>query len=78
LKEGEGNRELGLQGSQGVVHGGKVTHFRNEIKVMYNEAFTFTEDNRRQKDREKPWLDDTQFKEIVYGMREGGTVLQEG
>jgi hypothetical protein len=42
-----------------------VAHFQNEIGVMYNEAFFFTEDKRRQKDMRKPWLDDTQFKEIV-------------
>ena len=32
---------------------------------MYNVAFPMTKDKRRQKDREKPWLDNPQFKEWV-------------
>jgi hypothetical protein len=32
---------------------------------MYNEAFPVVEDRKNQKDRNKPWLDDHQFKERV-------------
>jgi hypothetical protein len=32
---------------------------------MYNVAFPVVEDRRKQKDREKPWLDDPEFKVIV-------------
>jgi hypothetical protein len=32
---------------------------------LYNVAFPVKEDKRKQKDREKPWLDDPEFKDIV-------------
>jgi hypothetical protein len=41
---------------------GNVARFRNKFRDIYNEVFPVTEDKRKQKDREKPWLDDPQFK----------------
>ena len=35
-----------------------VACFWNELGDMYNEIFPLTEDKRRQKDREMPWIDD--------------------
>ena len=42
-----------------------AARFRNEFRDLYNVAFPVTEDKRGQKDREKPWLDDPQFKAMV-------------
>jgi hypothetical protein len=39
--------------------------FRNEFRDLYNVAFPVREDKKKQKDREKPWLDDPEFKVIV-------------
>jgi hypothetical protein len=44
---------------------GNVACFRNELGDLYNETFPLTEDKRSQKDREMPWIDDPQFKEMV-------------
>jgi hypothetical protein len=50
-----------------------VARFRNEFRDVYNEVFPLTEDKRKQKDKEKPWLDDPQFKVMV---REKGSCSQ--
>jgi hypothetical protein len=42
-----------------------ATRFRNEFRDLYNVAFPVKEDERKQKEREKPWLDDPEFKVIV-------------
>jgi hypothetical protein len=42
-----------------------VAQFWNKFQDMYNVAFPVVEDRRKQKDREKPWLDDPEFKVIV-------------
>jgi hypothetical protein len=42
-----------------------AARFRNKFRDMYNVAFPVVEDKRRQKDREKPWLDDPEFKVII-------------
>jgi hypothetical protein len=44
---------------------GNVACFWNELGDMYKEIFLLTEDKRRQKDREMPWIDKPQFKEMV-------------
>jgi hypothetical protein len=42
-----------------------AARFRNEFRELYNVAFPVKEDKKKQKDREKPWLDDPEFKVIV-------------
>jgi hypothetical protein len=42
-----------------------AARFRNEFRDLYNVAFPVKEDKRKQKDREKPWLDEPEFKVIV-------------
>ena len=42
-----------------------VARFRNEFRDVYNEVFSVFENKKKQKDREKPWLDDPDFKVIV-------------
>ena len=49
--------------SQGVE--ANVGRFRNEFRDMYDEMFPWVEDKRGKKDREKPWLDDGDFKGLV-------------
>ena len=44
---------------------GNVARFRNGFRDLYDAAFPWKEDKRRRKDREKPWLDDEGFKELV-------------
>jgi hypothetical protein len=44
---------------------GNVARFRNEFRDIYNKVFPITEDNRRWKDREKPWLDNPRFKAML-------------
>jgi hypothetical protein len=38
-----------------------AARFRNEFRDLYNVAFPVKEDKRKQKDREKLWLDDPKF-----------------
>jgi hypothetical protein len=47
-----------------------MAQFRNEFRDMYNVAFPVVEDKRKQKDRDKPWLDDPNFNVIVREKRE--------
>jgi hypothetical protein len=56
---------VGLEsvGAMGVED--NVAHFRNMFRDIYNEVFPLTEDEKKPKDREKPWLDDPQFKAMV-------------
>jgi hypothetical protein len=42
-----------------------AAQFRNKFRDMYNMAFPVVEDKRKKKDRDKPWLDDPEFKVIV-------------
>jgi hypothetical protein len=42
-----------------------VAWFWTEFRDMYNVAFPVREDRKKNKDREKPWLDDPGFKVIV-------------
>jgi hypothetical protein len=49
---------------------GNMAHFRNELGDKANEAFPLTEDKKKKKDREKAWLDDPQFMEIVMAKGE--------
>jgi hypothetical protein len=44
---------------------GNVARFQNELRDIYNEVFLVADDKRKQKDMEKPWLDDPHFKAIV-------------
>ena len=52
-----------VQRSLGVE--GNVARFRNGFRDLYDSAFPWREDKRRRKDREKPWLEDGGFKELV-------------
>jgi hypothetical protein len=49
-----------------------MARFRNEFRDVCNEVFPLTEDKRKPKDKEKPWLDDPQFKAMV---RENGELF---
>jgi len=51
--------------SRAVGVGDNVARFRNEFRDVYNEVFPLTEDKRKPKDKEKPWLDDPQFKAMI-------------
>ena len=42
-----------------------VAKFRNEFRDMYNESFPWVENKKSKRDREKPWLDDPEFKSLV-------------
>ena len=50
-------RALGVEGNVG--------RFRNMFRDLYDEAFPWVEDRKRTKDKEKPWLDDVEFKGLV-------------
>ena len=42
-----------------------VARFRNEFRDMYDTAFPWKQTKKKKRDREKPWLDDTEFKTLV-------------
>ena len=44
---------------------GNVAKFRNEFRDMYDAAFPWADRRKGRKDREKPWLDDEGFKELL-------------
>ena len=50
-------RQLGAEGN--------VARFWNAFRDKYDAAFPWKERKKKKKDREKPWLDDGGFKELV-------------
>ena len=42
-----------------------VAKFRNEFRDMYCENFPLIENKKNKRDREKPWLDNPEFKDLV-------------
>ena len=42
-----------------------VAKFRNQFRDMYNENFPQVESKKRARDREKPWLDNDEFKSLI-------------
>ena len=42
-----------------------VAKFRNEFRDMYNENFPLAESKKNTRDREKPWLDNDEFKSLI-------------
>ena len=42
-----------------------VAKFRNQFRDMYNENFPIAESKKSAKDREKPWLDNDEFKDLI-------------
>ena len=63
---------------------GNVARFRNGFRDLYDAAFPWAEDKRRRRDREKPWLDDEGFVELVkekdalYSRKVRGALDEEG
>ena len=51
--------------TRGLGVEGNVANFRNGFRDLYDAAFPVMERKRKAKDREKPWLDDEGFKEMV-------------
>ena len=39
--------------------------FRNEFRDMYNVNFPWVENKKNKRDREKPWLDNPDFKDLI-------------
>ena len=50
---------------------GNVARFRNEFRDMYDAAFPWADRRKGRKDREKPWLDDEGFKELLLSCTPG-------
>ena len=42
-----------------------VARFRNEFRDLYDTAFPWVEPKKKKRDREKPWLDDDDFKNLI-------------
>ena len=61
-----------------------VAKFRNEFRDLYDSAFPWVENKKKRRDKEKPWLDDLEFKSLVeekgklYKMKLRGSLGEEG
>ena len=61
----EGLKEWSFDVTRSLGVEGNVARFRNGFRDLYDSAFPWKEGKRRKRDREKPWLDDDGFKELV-------------
>ena len=42
-----------------------VSKFRNQFRDMYDKNFPWVENKKNKRDKEKPWLDDLEFKSLI-------------
>ena len=60
-----------------------VARFRNEFRDLYDKEFPWKEDKRSKRDREKPWLDEVEFKGLIeekgelYGRKLSGRLNEQ-